>query len=130
MNKEECESVTLDGTRVTSCSRDAVLRTTHVGKEREKTHVKQQQGKARATKAHLNPNSILQTTIFIHLCETYLTVLSNFSLFKHYFFLKYQTSAAKRQVIGGVSIQTHPCRDFLSIPLKTSLKGWHKQWFL
>jgi hypothetical protein len=35
---------------------------------------------------HLNPNSILQIAIFVHLCEAYLTVLPNVVLFKHYFF--------------------------------------------
>jgi hypothetical protein len=78
---------------------------------------------------HLNPNSILQTVVFVHLCETYLTIHPNFSLFKYYFFLKYQPSAAKRQIIGGVSIQSHQHRNFLNLPLKSSLKGWHKQWF-
>jgi hypothetical protein len=42
---------------------------------------------------HLNPNSILQIAVFVHLCETYLIIHPNFSLFKHYFFLKYQPSA-------------------------------------
>jgi hypothetical protein len=44
---------------------------------------------------HLNPNSILQIVIFVHLCEADLTILPNFSLFKHYFFLKYQHSTTK-----------------------------------
>jgi hypothetical protein len=38
---------------------------------------------------HLNPNSILQITIFVHICEAYLGILPNFPLFKNYFFLKY-----------------------------------------
>jgi hypothetical protein len=38
---------------------------------------------------HLNPNSILQITFFVHLCEAYLRIPPNFSLFKNYFFLKY-----------------------------------------
>jgi hypothetical protein len=29
---------------------------------------------------HLNPNLILQIAVFVHLCETYLAVLLNFSL--------------------------------------------------
>jgi hypothetical protein len=52
-----------------------------------------------------------------------------FSLFKHYFFLKYQPSAAKRQIISGVDIHTCLHHDFLNLPLKSSLKGWHRQWF-
>jgi hypothetical protein len=43
---------------------------------------------------HLNPNSILQITIFVHLFEAYLGIPPKFSLFKNYFFLKYQLSAA------------------------------------
>jgi hypothetical protein len=78
---------------------------------------------------HLNPNLILQIAIFVHLCEAYLAVPPNCPLFKHYFFLKYQPIADKRQIFGGVGIQAHQCHDFLILPLKTSLKGWHKQWF-
>jgi hypothetical protein len=38
---------------------------------------------------HLNPNSILQFTIFVHLCEAFRVMPLNFTLFKSYFFLKY-----------------------------------------
>jgi hypothetical protein len=37
---------------------------------------------------HLNPNSILQITVFVHLCEAFLGILPNFPLFKNYFFLE------------------------------------------
>jgi hypothetical protein len=74
----------------------------------------------------LNPNSRPQIVVFVHVCETYLAVLLNFCLFKHYFFLKYQPSTTKSQVID---IHTHPYHDFLNIPSKMSIKGWHKQWF-
>jgi hypothetical protein len=39
---------------------------------------------------HLNPNSIIQFVIFVHLCECYLVVRPNFPLFKHYFFMEYR----------------------------------------
>jgi hypothetical protein len=29
----------------------------------------------------------------------------------------------------GIGIQARPHRDFLMLPLKTSLKGWHQEWF-
>jgi hypothetical protein len=32
-------------------------------------------------------------------------------------------------VIGGVGIQAQANQDFLALPLNTSLKGWHTQWF-
>jgi hypothetical protein len=41
---------------------------------------------------HLNPNSILQISIFVHLYEAFLGIPPNFSLFKNNFFLKYQLS--------------------------------------
>jgi hypothetical protein len=32
---------------------------------------------------HLNPNSILQISIFVHLCEAYLGILPHFGLWKY-----------------------------------------------
>jgi hypothetical protein len=79
---------------------------------------------------HLNPNSILQITVFVHLCEAFLTVPPNFSLFKSYFLLKYQPSANKWKVIGGVGPQMHPRSGFMELPMKTSLKGWTSPSFI
>jgi hypothetical protein len=70
---------------------------------------------------HLNPNSILQISVFVYLCKTFLGIPPSFPQFKHYFFQKYQPSANNRRVIGGVRIQTRPCSGFLDLPLKTSL---------
>jgi hypothetical protein len=78
---------------------------------------------------HLNPNSILQIDIFVHLCEAFLAIPPNFPLFKNYFFLKYQPSTANRKVIGGIGLQTHPHAGFLDLPLKSSLWGWHRTSF-
>jgi hypothetical protein len=75
---------------------------------------------------HLNPNSILQIVIFVHLCEAFHGVPTNVSLFKSYFLLKYQPSVDKLKVIDGVGLQTRPRSGFLDLPIKTSLKGWHK----
>jgi hypothetical protein len=78
---------------------------------------------------HLNPNSILQIVVFFHLCEAFLGIPPNFPMFKNYFFLKYQPSAANRKVIGVVGLQICPRAVFLDFPLKTSLRGWHKTLF-
>jgi hypothetical protein len=72
---------------------------------------------------HLNPNFVLQITVFVHLCDAYPAISPNFALFKYYLFLKYQSSAANRQVIDGVGIQARANQDFIALPLKTSLKG-------
>jgi hypothetical protein len=78
---------------------------------------------------HLNPNSILQIIIFIHLHEAFLGIPPNFPLFKKCLFLKYQLSAANCKVIGSLGLQTHPHAIFLDLPMKTSLWGWHVMWF-
>jgi hypothetical protein len=65
----------------------------------------------------------------VHLCDAFLGVPSNSSLFKSYFLLKYQPSVDNRKVIDGVGVQTHPRSGFLDLSMKTSLKGWHKSWF-
>jgi hypothetical protein len=78
---------------------------------------------------HLNPNSILLISIFVHLCEVFLGIPPNFALFKNYLFLKYQPCAANHKVVGGVGLQTCPRAGFLDLPLKTSLRGWHGTWF-
>jgi hypothetical protein len=78
---------------------------------------------------HLNPNFVLQIAVFVHLCEAFLGIPPNFPLFKNYFFLKYQLSAANHKVIGGVGLQTRPRVGCLDLPMKTSLWGWHVTWF-
>jgi hypothetical protein len=78
---------------------------------------------------HLNPNYILQIAIFVHLYDAFLGIPPNFPLFKNYFFLKYQPSAANRKVIGGVGLQTCPCASFPHLPMKASLRGWPVTWF-
>jgi hypothetical protein len=78
---------------------------------------------------HLNPNSVLQIAVFVHLCEAFLGVHLNFPLFKIYFLLKYQLSADKWKVIGSVGLQMHPCSGLLDLPMKTPLKGWNKSRF-
>jgi hypothetical protein len=35
---------------------------------------------------NLNPNSILQITVFVALCEGYLVIKPNFALWKYYFY--------------------------------------------
>jgi hypothetical protein len=65
----------------------------------------------------LNPNSILQIAIFVHLCKAFLGIPPTFPLFKNYFFLKYQPSAANHMVIGSVGLQTRPRAGFLKLPM-------------
>jgi hypothetical protein len=70
---------------------------------------------------HLNPTSILQIIVFVHLYEAFLGIPPNFPLFQNYFFLKYQPSATNRKVIRGIVLQTHPLSGFLDLLIKASL---------
>jgi hypothetical protein len=65
---------------------------------------------------HLNPISILQIVVFVHICEAFLGMPLNFSMFKSYLLLKYQPSANKQKVIGGLGLQTQPHSSFLDLP--------------
>lgn len=53
---------------------------------------------------HFNPNSNLHITIFIHLCEAYLAIASQFNLFRYFFWVKPHNSAKKTNVVGGTRI--------------------------
>jgi hypothetical protein len=54
---------------------------------------------------------------------------SKFCLVQKLFLAEVSTQLLKRKVIGGIGLQTHPHSCFLDLPIKTSLKGWHKPWF-
>jgi hypothetical protein len=60
---------------------------------------------------YLNPNSILQIAVFVHLCEAFLGIPPHFTLFKYYFFLKYQSSAANH-VVRGVACMLARIKTF------------------
>jgi hypothetical protein len=53
---------------------------------------------------HLNSNSILWITVFVHICEAFLGVTPSFPLFKNYFILKYRPIVENHKVIGGVGL--------------------------
>jgi hypothetical protein len=53
---------------------------------------------------NLNPNSIMQITVFVALCEGYLGIKPNFALWKYYFYatIFYKTVPVR---IGSCTIQ-------------------------
>jgi hypothetical protein len=77
---------------------------------------------------HLNPNSILHLSIFVHLCEAYLAIRPHFALFKHLFTVRL---SGNHTVAGAVGIQLRSGRagDYVDVPLPSSLKGWNSGWF-
>jgi hypothetical protein len=82
--------------------------------------------------AHLNPNSILQVSVFVHLCEAFLGVLSHFGLWKYLYHFWPRMVGGQHQLVGGASLEMRHGRktDYLDIPLKDSIKGWRLEWFI
>jgi hypothetical protein len=80
---------------------------------------------------HLNPNSILQVSVFVHLCEAFLGVLPHFGLWKHLYHCRPRMAGGQHQLVGGVSLEMRRGRktDYLDIPLKDNIKGWRLEWF-
>jgi hypothetical protein len=52
---------------------------------------------------HLKPNSIVQITIFIHLCEGYMGVSPHFNLWQALYHLMGHPSNVQRNVVGGAT---------------------------
>jgi hypothetical protein len=81
---------------------------------------------------HLNPNSILQVSIFVHLCEAYLGILPHFGLWKYLYHCRPGMAGGQHQLVGGVSLEMRRGRktEYLDIPLKDNIKGWRLEWFI
>ena len=81
---------------------------------------------------HLNPNSILQISIFVHLCEAYLGILPHFGLWKYLYHCRPGMAGGQRQLVGGASLEMRRGRktEYLDIPLKDNIKGWRLEWFI
>jgi hypothetical protein len=54
---------------------------------------------------HLNPNSVMQISIFIHLCEAYLGILPHFGLWKYLYHCWPGMAGGQHQLVGGASLE-------------------------
>jgi hypothetical protein len=81
---------------------------------------------------HLNPNSVMQVSVFVHLCEAYLGILPHFGLWKYLYHCRPGMAGGQHQLVGGASLEMHHGRktEYLDIPLKDSIKGWRLEWFI
>ena len=79
---------------------------------------------------NLHSNTILHISVFIHFCEVYLGILPHFNLFRHFFWLKKKGGGGSK-VVDDVYLQLHDgmVREYIPMPLNTSLKGWNARWF-
>lgn len=80
---------------------------------------------------HLNPNSIMQLSIFVHLCESFLGILPSILLFHYFFKLKPHPDVANPDVVDGARFQFSIGRkaEFLTYNLPDSKKNWKSKWF-
>jgi len=80
---------------------------------------------------HLNPNSILYLSVFVHLCETFLDIPPSITLFRYFFKLKPHLDAANLSVLGGAGIQFRvgKKKEYLHYTLVDSIKNWRAEWF-
>jgi hypothetical protein len=81
---------------------------------------------------HLNPNSILRVSVFVHLCEAFLGILPHFGLWKYLYHCWPRMAGGQHQLVGGASLEMRRGRktDYLDIPLKDGIKGWRLEWFI
>ncbi|KAK1666597.1 hypothetical protein QYE76_054756 [Lolium multiflorum] len=77
---------------------------------------------------HLTPNSILHIAIFITLCESFLGVQPNWSLWKRIFFCRRNGSSSVAYNIGGVVICVRPDVEYFDVKFPDSVQGWRKKW--
>jgi hypothetical protein len=80
---------------------------------------------------HLNPNSILHITIFVHFFEVFLGIEPHFDLLCYLFHLKPQPTKEKMYKVSGAGIQLQHGMEKKYTPYKfpTSLLGWRERRF-
>ena len=80
---------------------------------------------------HINPNNILNISLFINLSEAFIGIAPHFNLFRYFFCLKPFIRSGSPKVVGGVYLQLRDSmvKEYIQVPLNTSLKGWNAKWF-
>ncbi|KAK1681649.1 hypothetical protein QYE76_042497 [Lolium multiflorum] len=76
----------------------------------------------------LTPNSILHISIFITLCECFIGVQPNWTLWKRIFCLRRNGSHNITYNIGGVVICVCPDVEYFNVKFPDSVQGWQKRW--
>jgi hypothetical protein len=77
----------------------------------------------------LTPNSILHIACFITLCESFLGIDPQWTLWKFLFRLRPSVSLSKKPKLGGVIVYVHAESHYLEFNMAVSIQGWRKKWF-
>jgi hypothetical protein len=82
---------------------------------------------------HLNPNRILHMAAFVSLCEGFLGIEPHFDLWRYFFIVRLQKKRERgRQDLhmpmgcAGIHLRCNRAREYMSLWLSSSNKGWHK----
>jgi hypothetical protein len=80
---------------------------------------------------HLNPNSVLQIAVFVHLCEAFLGILPHFGLWKYLYHCRPGMAGGQHHLVGGASVKLRQGRkvEYSDIPLNDNIKGQRLEWF-
>ncbi|KAK1648892.1 hypothetical protein QYE76_066697 [Lolium multiflorum] len=76
----------------------------------------------------LTPNSILDISIFINLCECFLGIHPHWGLWKHIIYLRRNHSKNAIYNVGGVCICVRPEAGYFNLKFADSVQGWRKKW--
>ena len=80
---------------------------------------------------HVTPNFILHISIFVHLCEAFLSIKPHFDLFWYLFQLKPQPNASNISEVGGARLQLRQGMDkkYILYKLPSKVINWKASWF-
>ncbi|KAM0863262.1 hypothetical protein ACQ4PT_044707 [Festuca glaucescens] len=77
----------------------------------------------------LTPNSILHLTIFITVCEDFLSIDPHWGLWKKILFVKRHSGGKGPHVVGGVGFVVKKEVNYFNFPMRESVQGWRSKWF-
>lgn len=88
---------------------------------------------------HLNPNEIQHISAFVALCDGYLGIEPNFSLWKYFFTVSFdqrieRKGSQTRQFLARMGcaviyLRSNQVKEYMPMKTTSSNKGWHQQWF-
>ncbi|RLN11252.1 retrotransposon protein, putative, unclassified [Panicum miliaceum] len=79
---------------------------------------------------HLKPNSIVQITIFIHLCEGFLGIAPHFNLWRALYHLRAYPNKDMPNVVSGAAFSLRQGGKYPEASFKDNNKRWAEEWFL
>ena len=77
----------------------------------------------------LSPNSFLNISTFIVVCEAFLWISPHFGLWRNIFNLKPKVVSGEHAECGGAMVRKMPKVVWATVTFNDSFKEWQQQWF-